>query len=51
MCVFSVIAEKPERIKKIFEKTTLVPEGIYGFNMFKNGKKAHIIIDDYIPVD
>jgi len=50
MCVFSVIAEVPDRIKKIFEKTVLVPEGIYGFNFYKNGRKAHVVIDDFIPV-
>ncbi len=51
MCVFSVIAEVPQRIKNIFEQTVLVPEGVYGLNMYKNGKKVHVIIDDYIPVD
>ena len=51
MCVFSVIAEVPDRIKKIFEQTVLVPEGLYGLNMYKNGKKVHILIDDFIPVD
>lgn len=51
MCVFSVIAENSERIRNIFESKVLVPEGIYGLNMYKNGKKVHVIIDDYIPVD
>ena len=46
-----MIAEVPDRIKKIFEQTVLVPEGLYGLNMYKNGKKVHILIDDFIPVD
>ena len=51
MCVFSVIAEVPQRIKNIFEQTVLVPEGVYRLNMYKNGIKVQVIIDDYIPVD
>jgi hypothetical protein len=51
MCVFSVIAENPHRIKNIFESHDLTPEGIYALNLYKNGKKVHVIIDDYIPVD
>jgi hypothetical protein len=29
----------------------MVPEGVYGFNMFKNGKRVNFVIDDFIPVD
>jgi len=29
----------------------MVPEGVYGFKMFKNGKKVDFVIDDFIPVD
>lgn len=46
-----MIAEVPDRIKKIFEQTVLVPEGLYALNMYKNGKKVQILIDDFIPVD
>jgi hypothetical protein len=29
----------------------MVPEGVYGFKMHKNGKVVDFVIDDYIPVD
>ena len=29
----------------------MVPEGVYGFKMYKNGTKVDFVIDDFIPVD
>jgi hypothetical protein len=29
----------------------MVPEGVYGFKMHKNGAKVDFVIDDFIPVD
>jgi hypothetical protein len=29
----------------------MVPEGVYGFKMHKNGTFVDFVIDDYIPVD
>jgi hypothetical protein len=29
----------------------MVPEGVYGFKMHKNGTIVDFVIDDYIPVD
>ena len=49
MSSLSVIAERPDRIKTLFESEKTIPEGIYAINITKNGKKCHIVVDDYIP--
>ena len=52
MSAVSALAEKPERIKKLFINDHLEPNeaGIYGVRVCKNGEWIHIVIDDWIPV-
>ena len=33
----------------LFESEKTIPEGIYAINITKNGRKCHIVVDDYIP--
>lgn len=48
----SALAEKPERIKKLFQNDHLEPNeaGIYGVRVCKNGHWIDIVVDDWIPV-
>ena len=48
----SALAEKPERIKKLFMNDHLEPNevGIYGVRVCKNGEWIDIVVDDWIPV-
>ena len=43
-----MIAEKPERIKNMFLVSEVNDQGVYAIQMFKNGEKAIVTIDDYI---
>lgn len=45
----SVLAEKPERIKKLFVDSRPSKFGLYAVKFFKNGEEREIVIDDYIP--
>jgi calpain-15 len=48
----SALAEKPDRIKKLFMNDHLEPNdvGIYGIRVCKNGEWIDIVVDDWIPV-
>jgi len=45
----SVIAENPDRIKKMFPVDEINEEGIYAVDMTKNGRPVHIVLDDFVP--
>lgn len=49
LSVLSVLTEKPDRVRRLFETDQVNPEGIFGLNMTKNGIKQMIVIDDFIP--
>ena len=49
LSVLSVLAEHPDRIRKLFATDQVNPQGMYGINMVKNGKAQTVIIDDFIP--
>ena len=49
LSVLSVLTEKPERVRILFETDLVNPEGIFGLNMTKNGIKQMVVIDDFIP--
>lgn len=43
------IAEKPNRIKKMFPNTDINPNGIYMAKMLFRGVYQEVIVDDYFP--
>ena len=49
MSVLSGIAEYPHRIRKIFKNVTSNVFGVYGLEMFINGRRKEILVDDYFP--
>jgi calpain-15 len=49
LSAISAIAEKPERIKRIFINKEANSLGIYGLRICECGEFREIIIDDYIP--
>jgi hypothetical protein len=49
LSVLSVLTEKPDRVRILFETDLVNPEGIFGLNMTKNGIKQMVVIDDFIP--
>ena len=53
MAAASALAEKPQRLEKIFLNTSnqLNPSGIYGVNLYSLGVKHTIIVDDYLPLE
>ena len=46
----AAIAEKPERLKRIFVNSDLSEEGIYALNMYALGVPINITIDDNVPL-
>jgi hypothetical protein len=44
----SVIAENPERIKKIFLTSEINEQGVYGVKIYKNGAPITIVLDDHV---
>jgi calpain-15 len=49
LSVLSVLAEDPDRIRKLFSTDQINPQGMYGINMVKNGQSQTVIIDECIP--
>jgi hypothetical protein len=47
--VLSVLTEKPDRVRHLFETDQVNPEGIFGLNLTKNGIKQMVVIDDFVP--
>ena len=46
----SALAEKPERVWKLFGTKKMNSAGIYSINMYDLGVPVSVVIDDYIPV-
>ena len=44
----AAIAEKPERLKRVFVNKNLNKEGIYALNMFALGVPISITVDDFV---
>lgn len=50
LATMSALAEKPERIWKLFGTKKMNSAGIYAINMYDLGVPVSVIVDDYIPV-
>lgn len=46
-----MLAEKPERIKKLFITTEYNQGGVYAMRICKNGFWQEVVVDDYFPCD
>ena len=49
LCVLAAIAENKERIEKLIDLEKTNDSGIWAVNLFKNGVKQQVIMDDFIP--
>mmetsp|Transcript_15663 Transcript_15663/g.24004 ORF Transcript_15663/g.24004 Transcript_15663/m.24004 type:complete len:226 (+) Transcript_15663:21-698(+) len=49
LSTLSVIAEFPERIKKLFLDTSINENSIFAVRLTKNGERIQVVLDDYIP--
>ena len=47
--MLAALAEKPERIEKLFDNSSENEQGVYAINWFKNGVPTETIVDDFIP--
>ena len=45
----AALAEKPDRIRKLFESLETSEHGIYGVKMTKNGRPLSVVLDEWIP--
>lgn len=45
----SMLAENPNRVRRLFASQTLNEQGIFGVNMTKNGEFVECIVDDHFP--
>jgi len=46
LAAIAALAERPERIKKLFKNTKYSEEGIFDLNFFVGGKPTTLVIDD-----
>ena len=51
LSVLSALAEIPGRVESLFNTTKVNQAGIYSINLFINGKRTEVIVDDLIPCD
>ena len=49
LSVLAVLAEKPERIKRLFISEQTNIQGVFGVMLTKNGARKEVIVDDFIP--
>ena len=47
----SALAEFPDRIKRIFLTKDVNEAGCYAVQMYINGEKRTVVVDDYFPYD
>ena len=47
----SALAEYPERIKRIFLTQTINEAGCYAVQLYINGERRTVVVDDYFPYD
>jgi hypothetical protein len=45
------LAEYPDRIKRIFITKEINDAGCYAVNLFINGERRTVVVDDYFPYD
>jgi hypothetical protein len=45
----SVLAEKPERVMKLFPSTAISAKGVYSVRLFRAGLPVDVILDDHFP--
>lgn len=50
MSSIAAIAEKPERIQKLFINKEKSKYGLYGLNIIWKGVMTEVLVDDLIPV-
>jgi len=46
-----MLAERPERVRKLFIQKEINPEGIFGVNISKNGGRVEVVVDGFVPCD
>ena len=46
-----MLAERPERVRKLFIQKEINPEGIFGVNITKNGARLEVVVDSFIPCE
>lgn len=51
LSTLSVLAEWPNRIRKLFVSDQVNDVGIYGAWVTKNGERFAVVVDDFIPVE
>jgi hypothetical protein len=51
LCALASIAEKPEKVKKLFANTRKNKQGVYGVNLYFAGVPQLYIIDERIPYE
>lgn len=51
LSTLSVLAEWPDRIRRLFVNDAVNDVGIYGAWVTKNGERFAVVVDDFIPVD
>ena len=49
LSVLSMLAENPHRVRKLFAHHEVLPEGIYGVNLTKNGEAVEVVVDSFLP--
>lgn len=49
MSILSSLAEVPSRISNLFITDRTNENGIYAVNVWKNGERKEVVIDDYFP--
>ena len=50
LSALSVMAEKPDRIRKLFLSDEINEAGVYGVRITKNGIYQEVVLDDHVPV-
>lgn len=49
LSALSVLAERQDRIRKLFVSDQVNMQGIFGMYFTKNGARVEVIVDDFIP--
>lgn len=50
MSACAVLTQRPESLMTVFVTKEYNPQGVYGLRFFKNGKVAHVTVDDWLPL-
>lgn len=51
LCSLAILAERPERIKKLIKTQKVTESGHYCVRVCKNGFWQDVVIDDYFPAN